>query len=194
MSNVHHGYTCEKVEHLEGVGYLHEADDNRPYWIDNVAYCGRCHHWLSAEDYDPEPHPVATAVPAPDVCTCLRTGDEIRLCPWHQQTFNTILTEGHQLRQSKAVDALSLMAVSLNAVLGTGVEDVPRLLASAACRHLENLIHHYTRHRVSMTVSERAKLRKQMNDTATDLTAALSEGHARALEIVASLSSGETVQ
>lgn len=153
---------------------------------------------MSDDPRDPLLFPMPTPEAAPPtetwVCTCIFSGNEVRLCLRHQQVLNTILIEGHQLRQSKAVDALSLMAVSLNAVLGTGVEDVPRLLASAACRHLENLIAHYTRHRFSMTVSERAKLRKQVNDTATDLTAALSEGHARSLEIVASLSSGETVQ
>ena len=34
--------TCEKVRHI-GDGYLHSEDEDGPYDIDGVHYCGRCH-------------------------------------------------------------------------------------------------------------------------------------------------------
>lgn len=37
-----HGYDCVKVMHTR-TGYLHDELDDRPYDIDNVTYCGRCH-------------------------------------------------------------------------------------------------------------------------------------------------------
>lgn len=40
-----HGQDCPKAQHL-GEGYLHDADDDRPYDIDGLTYCGRCHGWL----------------------------------------------------------------------------------------------------------------------------------------------------
>jgi hypothetical protein len=40
-----HGYDCPKVEHV-GTGYLHDQDDDRPYDVDGLIYCGRCHKWL----------------------------------------------------------------------------------------------------------------------------------------------------
>lgn len=40
-----HGKDCPKVEH-HGRGYLHEAADDRPYDVDGVMYCGRCHGWM----------------------------------------------------------------------------------------------------------------------------------------------------
>jgi len=33
---------CQKVTHL-GEGYLHGADDDGPFEVDGVFYCGRCH-------------------------------------------------------------------------------------------------------------------------------------------------------
>lgn len=42
-----HGTDCGKVEHL-GAGYLHDVDDDTPYDVDGLAYCGRCHAWLGA--------------------------------------------------------------------------------------------------------------------------------------------------
>ena len=39
-----HGMNCSKAEHHEGeTGYLHGPDDNSPYDVDGVIYCGRCH-------------------------------------------------------------------------------------------------------------------------------------------------------
>lgn len=37
-----HGKDCEKVPHT-GDGYLHAEDDDTPYDVDSVMYCGRCH-------------------------------------------------------------------------------------------------------------------------------------------------------
>lgn len=36
------GLKCPKVPHT-GTGYLHADDDDRPYDVDGVEYCGRCH-------------------------------------------------------------------------------------------------------------------------------------------------------
>ena len=41
-----HGVTCRKAEHDAEGGYLHDAADDRPYDVDGVAYCGRCHEAL----------------------------------------------------------------------------------------------------------------------------------------------------
>lgn len=44
---VQHGMTCQKIRHTERGGYLHGADDDRPYNVDGVMYCGRCHVYLT---------------------------------------------------------------------------------------------------------------------------------------------------
>ena len=50
-----HGVDCRKVKHLgTGDGYVHGANDDAPYDVDGVWYCGRCHAWLGDE---PEPSP-----------------------------------------------------------------------------------------------------------------------------------------
>lgn len=40
-----HGVTCEKITH-KGGGYLHHEDDDSPYNVDGLTYCGRCHYAL----------------------------------------------------------------------------------------------------------------------------------------------------
>ena len=40
-----HGVNCPKAPHV-GDGYLHGEDDDTPYDVDGVPYCGRCHHGL----------------------------------------------------------------------------------------------------------------------------------------------------
>lgn len=35
--------TCPKVAHSNRGGYLHGADDDSPFDVDGVRYCGRCH-------------------------------------------------------------------------------------------------------------------------------------------------------
>lgn len=48
-----HGVSCEKVPHdRRGGGYGHEEEDNHPYLVDRVWYCGRCHRCLSARERD----------------------------------------------------------------------------------------------------------------------------------------------
>ena len=40
-----HGRDCPKVPH-SGDGYLHAKEDDRPYEVDGIVYCGRCHAWM----------------------------------------------------------------------------------------------------------------------------------------------------
>lgn len=40
---VRHGVNCQKVIH-SGSGYLHGSEDDTPYDVDGVSYCGRCHY------------------------------------------------------------------------------------------------------------------------------------------------------
>ena len=42
---IQHGTECKKVEHVGG-GYLHDSEDDTPYLVDGVKYCGRCHRGL----------------------------------------------------------------------------------------------------------------------------------------------------
>jgi hypothetical protein len=51
MSEIQHGYNCVKVAHTS-TGYLHDELDDRPYDVDNVRYCGRCHEWLANDGSD----------------------------------------------------------------------------------------------------------------------------------------------
>jgi len=44
---VRHPQDCHKVEHV-GTGYLHPYDDDGPYDVDGVTYCGRCHRYIAA--------------------------------------------------------------------------------------------------------------------------------------------------
>lgn len=44
---VKHGTDCVKQKHLGG-GYLHAENDDTPYDVDGLAYCGRCHEYLGA--------------------------------------------------------------------------------------------------------------------------------------------------
>lgn len=44
-----HGVNCRKAPHvIDGVncGYLHAEDDDRPYDVDGMEYCGRCHCFM----------------------------------------------------------------------------------------------------------------------------------------------------
>lgn len=55
-----HGVDCRKVTHLgTGAGYVHGANDDAPYNVDAVWYCGRCHAWLGDE---PEATPTRPTV------------------------------------------------------------------------------------------------------------------------------------
>lgn len=47
VAHSRHGVNCPKVKHLDQrSGYLHGPDDDRPYDVDGVIYCGRCHGWI----------------------------------------------------------------------------------------------------------------------------------------------------
>ena len=57
---------CEKVPHEQRGGYLHAEDDDTPYYVDGLRYCGRCHHFLDeGESHRAAPAPVAP--PTPDI-------------------------------------------------------------------------------------------------------------------------------
>lgn len=44
-----HGVNCNKVVHVQGrAGYLHAENDDTPYDVDGVMYCGRCHYFMDA--------------------------------------------------------------------------------------------------------------------------------------------------
>lgn len=45
-----HGVDCPKAVHTPDNfhGYLHAADDDGPYAIDSVVYCGRCHCFIGS--------------------------------------------------------------------------------------------------------------------------------------------------
>lgn len=42
---VQHGVDCPKAAHVNG-GELHAPDDDRPFDVDGLSYCGRCHCYL----------------------------------------------------------------------------------------------------------------------------------------------------
>jgi hypothetical protein len=42
-----HGRTCPKAPHGNDGGHLHGPDDDMPYAVDGVEYCGRCHQALA---------------------------------------------------------------------------------------------------------------------------------------------------
>ncbi len=42
MKDKHGVGHCEKVWHTD-IGYLHDSEDDTPYLVDGVYYCGRCH-------------------------------------------------------------------------------------------------------------------------------------------------------
>lgn len=47
---------CKKVPHIDRYGgYLHGEDDDSPYDVDGVAYCGRCHRAMSEHGTLPGP-------------------------------------------------------------------------------------------------------------------------------------------
>lgn len=59
IEEIVHGVNCEKVQHAavlnlgnkQPMGYLHPMDDDSPYDVDGVWYCGRCHVVLP--NYEP---------------------------------------------------------------------------------------------------------------------------------------------
>lgn len=50
MKDESHGIGhCRKEPHT-GSGYLHAEDDDAPYIVDGVKYCGRCHLVLARSE------------------------------------------------------------------------------------------------------------------------------------------------
>ncbi len=47
---MNHHQDCEKVKHTGG-GYLHGDNDDGPYDVDGLEYCGRCHAFLKKTVY-----------------------------------------------------------------------------------------------------------------------------------------------
>ena len=43
-----HGFNCEKKPHVR-TGYLHGENDDTPYTVDGLKYCGRCHTAIFAK-------------------------------------------------------------------------------------------------------------------------------------------------
>ena len=43
--------TCTKVVHGNWTGQLHAHDDDAPFDVDGVPYCGRCHHFIDANGW-----------------------------------------------------------------------------------------------------------------------------------------------
>lgn len=51
--------TCDKAPHDDRMGgYLHDENDDSPYDVDGVAYCGRCHVAIAS-------HAASSATPTP---------------------------------------------------------------------------------------------------------------------------------
>ena len=44
-----HGHSCKKEPHTFKRGYLHAEDDDTPYDVDGIKYCGRCHTFLDLQ-------------------------------------------------------------------------------------------------------------------------------------------------
>lgn len=63
MGETRHGINCPKNPHTRE-GYLHDIDDDAPYDIDGVKYCGRCHVAMPASQPSEPPLPY----PNPPVC------------------------------------------------------------------------------------------------------------------------------
>ena len=53
---IQHGVSCPKRPHRVGAAYMHGLDDDGPYDVDGVAYCGRCHECLPTQARQ-EPQP-----------------------------------------------------------------------------------------------------------------------------------------
>ena len=49
QQKIRHGVNCAKALHVAGDGYMHGEFDDRPYLVDGLRYCGRCHMWLGGD-------------------------------------------------------------------------------------------------------------------------------------------------
>lgn len=48
-------HACKKERHLAAFSYLHGEEDDTPYDVDGVAYCGRCHRAIQGHPASPAP-------------------------------------------------------------------------------------------------------------------------------------------
>ncbi len=65
-----HGQNCPKATHWNDDGYLHAETWDRPYDVDGVTYCGRCHAYMP---------PKAESVTVGDVWRCKQDGRAVRV-------------------------------------------------------------------------------------------------------------------
>lgn len=74
-------WTCKKAPHV-GTGHLHAEDDDGPFDVDGVTYCGRCHSFLP----DGETHQVTDGNQNKAPCSCYADDEMVRwdgdlMCP-----------------------------------------------------------------------------------------------------------------
>jgi hypothetical protein len=68
---------CQKVEHDGRTGHLHDSEDDSPYVVDSLRYCGRCHWFLGAEKAMTADNPQP---PCPACGSVTRTADHCVGC------------------------------------------------------------------------------------------------------------------
>jgi len=94
---------CEKVPHEQRGGYLHAEDDDTPYYVDGLRYCGRCHHFLDeGESHRAAPAPVATPTPDIDPEEVRRRLDDA--FDWRDRPIHAAAREYLRLREQPAPD------------------------------------------------------------------------------------------
>jgi hypothetical protein len=83
----------------------------------------------------------------------------------------------------RTVDMIAIVAAAAGRVLCLGAEDTPRLLVSASCRMLEQLIEQYGRRveaaeagRIAWDLADRGRRRQEILTAADDLVTALQAG------------------
>lgn len=94
----------------------------------------------------------------------------------------------------RTVDMLSITAAAAGRILALGPDDTPRLLVSASCRLLEQLIEQYGRRqeaaeagRIAWDLADRGRRRQEILTACSDLIVALTAGLERAEQIRASV-------
>lgn len=125
------------------------------------------------------------------MCDCDLTAKPPVCCEPHQalleqatDAFRLGLIEGQTRRM---IDAMQMSALAMGKILDLSAEDIPRLLISASCRGLERLIEFYERHKGTASLTDQAKMRAQIYDTADAMRNALREGLETTESILSSL-------
>jgi hypothetical protein len=94
---------CRKEPHEARGGYLHAEDDDTPYYVDGLRYCGRCHHFLDeGESHRAAPAPVATPTPDIDPEEVRRRLDDA--FDWRDRPIHAAAREYLRLREQPAPD------------------------------------------------------------------------------------------